>query len=257
MLSKYFEIKTNTEKFENDLRWSMGEIKDKKVLIYGAGEGFLALNKKYNFNKELNVVAIADKNFETENYADFYGMKAIKPADITKEDFDVILTSNENAKPILDFIFNELCIENKNVRTIFNEEIKDERINTIYLNKFKFEKTLPKLIKKMKNKKVVLYGAGAYLELIKKYYDISGLNVIAVADKKYEIYNEEKEFLGYKTCAPSEIAELKPDYVLISTKYYINIFEYLTEELLKGTKIKVKPLVKKSFMALVKEVWNI
>ena len=161
MLSKYFEIKTNTEKFENDLRWSMGEIKDKKVLIYGAGEGFLALNKKYNFNKELNVVAIADKNFETENYADFYGMKAIKPADITKEDFDVILISNENAKPILDFIFNELCIENKNVRTIFNEEIKDERINTIYLNKFKFEKTLPKLIKKMKNKKVVLYGAGA------------------------------------------------------------------------------------------------
>ena len=50
MLSKYFEIKTKTEEFEKHIECLINEIKDKKVLIYGAGEGFLALNKKYSFS---------------------------------------------------------------------------------------------------------------------------------------------------------------------------------------------------------------
>ena len=169
MLSKYFIAKTNTKKFDDDMKWSMGEIYGKRVIIYGAGEGFLELNKRYKFNKNLNVIAIADKRFETENFVDFYGMRAIKPADIVKEDYDVILISNENTKPALDYVFNDLKVEGKDVRTMFNEEIKDERVNYLYLEEFKFEKTLPKLVKKLKNKKVVLYGAGAFLELIKKY----------------------------------------------------------------------------------------
>ena len=256
MLSKYFTVKTNTQKFDDDMRWSMGEIYGKRVIIYGAGEGFLELNKKYKFNKNLNVVAIADKRFETENFVDFYGMRAIKPADIVKEDYDVILISNENARPILDYVFNDLHVEGKDVRTMFNEEIKDERANYLYLDNFKFEKTLPKLVKKMKNKKVVLYGAGAFLELIKKYYDLSGLNVVAIADKRFENHGENEEFLGYKAIAPEEIFDIKPDYVVVATKFYINIVEDLYYNLLKGTKIKIKPLLKKPFMTLVREVFN-
>ena len=78
---------------------------------------------------------------------------------------------------------------------------------------------------------------------------------IGLLDEK--IYNEVKEFLGYSTCTPNQILDLKPDYVIISTKFYINIFEYLNEELLKGSKIKIKPLVKKSFITLIKEVWGL
>ena len=51
MLSKYFTAKTNTQKFDDDMRWSMGEIYGKRVIIFGAGEDFLTLNKKYKFNK--------------------------------------------------------------------------------------------------------------------------------------------------------------------------------------------------------------
>ena len=38
MLSKYFQLKTKTKKFDDDLLWSMGEIKGKKFILYGDGE---------------------------------------------------------------------------------------------------------------------------------------------------------------------------------------------------------------------------
>ena len=44
MLSKYFQLKTKTKKFDDDLLWSMGEIKGKRVILLGAGEDFVELN---------------------------------------------------------------------------------------------------------------------------------------------------------------------------------------------------------------------
>ena len=121
--------------------------------------------------------------------------------------------------------------------------------------KYKFEKTLPKLVKKLEGKSVVIYGAGVFLELIKKYFDISGLNIIGISDKRFENHTENEEFLGYKVYAPSEIKDVSPDYVLVATKTYINIIENLYYETLKGTKINIKPLLQKPFMTLVKEIW--
>ncbi len=265
MLSKYFQIKTNTKKFDDDLLWSMGEIRNRRVILYGAGQGFLKLNEIYDFKNNLNIVAIADKKFECVNNCEcecgsecskeILGIRTIAPSQIVNEDYDVILITNEYAKPILKYLFEELKIENKDIRTVFNEEVKDEQTNLNYLYKHNFDKTLPKLLKRLKNKKVVFYGAGVYLELIKKYFDLSSLNVIAISDKKFENM-EESEFLGYKTCSPDKIKALNPDYVIITTKFYINIFEYLNDDLLKGTKIKIKPLVRKSFWTLVKEIWK-
>ncbi|MGN1124646.1 MAG: hypothetical protein ACI4SM_00530 [Candidatus Gastranaerophilaceae bacterium] len=255
MLSKYFKIKTRSKKFDDDLLWSMGEIRGKKVLFYGAGEGFLELNKKYCFKEILNIVAIADKKFEANPVETFEGIRAIAPNQIKNEDYDVLLISNENPKPILNFVFNDLCIENKDVRTVFNEEIKDEQTNLNYLYKFNFDKTLPKLVKKLKNKTVILYGAGVFLELIQKYFDISGLNVIGIADRKFSQHGENEEFLGYKVYSPDEIKDLKPDYVIVATKMYISIIEDLYYGTLKDSKIKIKPLLKKSFWTLLKEIW--
>ena len=263
MLSKYFYEKTKSKKFDDDLLWSMGEIKDKKVIIYGAGEGFVELNKKYMFKDTLNIVAIADKKFECDCNKDscncnkqFKDIRAIAPEQILNEDYDVILISNENPNPILNYLINTLNIENKDIRTMFNEEISDEQANYNYLYKYNFDKTLPKLIKKLNGKTVMLYGAGVFLELIKKYFDISGLNIIGIADKRFENHSENEEFLGYKAYAPNEISNVNPDYVLVATKFYINIIESLYYNTLKGTKIKIKPLMKKPFFTLVKEIWG-
>lgn len=255
MLSNYFIQKTKTKKFDDDLLWSMGEIKGKRVILYGAGEGFVELNKRYLFKDVLNIVAIADKKFETNPVKSFEDIRAITPEQIKNEDFDVLLITNESTKPILNYVFNVLCIENKDIRTVFNEEIRDEQVNLNYLYEFNFDKTLPKLVKKLKNKSVVLYGAGVFLELIKKYFDISGLNIIGISDRRFENHLENEEFMGYKVYSPEELKKLNPDYVLVATKNYINIIESLYYETLKGSKIKIKPLMQKPFMTLVKEIW--
>lgn len=256
MLSKYFQLKTKTKKFDDDLLWSMGEIKGKRVILLGAGEDFVVLNQRYFFKDVLNVIAIADKKFEKEPAETFEGIRAITPEQIKNEDFDVLLITSEEPKPMLDYIFNTLNIENKDIRTVFNEEVINEYEDLNYLFKFDFNKTLPKLIKKIKGKSVVLYGATNFLELIKKYFNLSELNIIGVADRKFLNHEENDEFLGYKVYAPDEIKSLNPDYVLIATKYYVNIFEDLYYDTLKETKIKIKPLVKKDFWTIVKEIWE-
>ncbi len=276
MLSKYFEIKTKSKKFDDDLLWSMGEIKGKKVLLYGAGEAFVELNKRYNFKEVLNIVAIADKKFEVEECECgccccghehkhehkekkeqyFEGIRAIAPEEILNEDYEVLLITNENPNPILRYVFKDLNIKDKDVRTVFNQEIPDEQPSLLYLYENKFEKTLPKLLKKLEGKSVVIYGAGVFFEAIKKYFDLSGLNIIGISDRKFEDHEENEEFLGYKVYAPGEIKYLNPDYVLVATKYYINIIEDLYYNTLHGTKIKIKPLMKKSFWTLFKEIWG-
>ena len=255
MLSKYFLAKTKLDEFKNHLEILLSEISGKRILLYGAGEGFIELNKRFDLIKKLDIVAIADKKFENANVKSFLNLKAISPEKITEENYDYILVTNEYTAPILNYLFVKVGICEEKIKTVFVEDIKEERANLNYLFKHKFDKTLPKLIKKLKNKKVVFYGAGIYLEVIKKYFDISGINVIGIADKKFEIYCQNEEFLGYKTIAPSDIENIKPDYVIVTTKNYISIIEDLYFDLLKGKKIKIKPLVKKSFITLVKEIW--
>ena len=102
----------------------------------------------------------------------------------------------------------------------------------------------------------MFYGAGVFLELIKKYFDLTGINVIGVADRRFANHEENEKFLGYKAYSPDEIANVKPDCVLVATKWYVNIIEELCFKTLKGTKIKVLPLVRKPLWILIKEIWE-
>ena len=146
-------------------------------------------------------------------------------------------------------------VDKDKIRFISQEEIPMEQENYNYLESFNFGKHIKKLTKKLKDKSVVLYGAGSFLEVINKYYDLSGLNIIGIADKRFEKYeNNETEFLGYKAVKPNEIKDLNPDYVLVATKFFINIIEDLMLNTLADTKIKIRPLVKKSLFVLLKEI---
>jgi len=137
-----------------------------------------------------------------------------------------------------------------------NEDIKDERENFLYLEKYKFGETFKKLVKKLDNKKVVLYGAGAFLEAINKYYNLSELNIVGISDIRFINHNKDEKFLGYNVLSPEEIECIAPDYVLVSTKYYMNIIEQLYFDYLSKTKIKIKPMVEKPFSVLFREIWN-
>ena len=100
-----------------------------------------------------------------------------------------------------------------------------------------FDKQLLSHSKKYKNKKVVLYGAGTFFNIIKKNYDLSLLNIIAVADLNFSglDLDSEKTYMGYKCVAPECIHILNPDIVLISVENTFLIERYFHIKLFKQT----------------------
>ena len=120
------------------------------------------------------------------------------------------------------------------------------------LREYKFEKQLEKYKKKLKNKKIVLYGTGKFLETIKANYDLSGLNIIGISDQKYSENDNEKEEYGYKIILLENIANYIPDYIMVSTLNTREIIEGLEHYIFRNTKIKIVPLVNKPFLLRLK-----
>lgn len=113
------------------------------------------------------------------------------------------------------------------------------------LNQFEmynFGKQLDKLVKKYKNKKIVIYGAGKFCQTIMDNYDLSKLNIIAISDKKFKNVNLDSSeiYMNYKCVSPQNIHLLKPDIVLISVEKPFNIEKYFCTELFKQTGKKFK-----------------
>ena len=130
----------------------------------------------------------------------------------------------------------------------------DEQLE--YLKKAGFDKQLKKLNKKLKNKTVVIYGAGILFKKVQKNYDLSNLNIIGISDRKYMTSPEGETDLGYRVISPDKITEYNPDYVLISTLKFLEILKDFRENTFKGTKTKVLPLIDKPFFTLLKEVFE-
>jgi hypothetical protein len=105
-----------------------------------------------------------------------------------------------------------------------------------------FKAQLNKLKHKYKNKRVVLYGAGVFFNALKRNYDLSVLNIIAISDSKFDkfvtpTFDEE---LGYNKISPLHINDLKPDIVLISALEDVNIEKYFIETLFKTPENRFK-----------------
>ena len=120
-----------------------------------------------------------------------------------------------------------------------------------YLKKIKFEKRLKQLEKKLKNKKIVIYGAGAFFQDLCKCYDLKNLNIVAISDRSF---NKKGTFLNFTSCPVSEIMSFSPDYILVGTINFVNIIEGLEQQFDKN--VKIKPLIKKPLVDLLKEIWN-
>ena len=124
------------------------------------------------------------------------------------------------------------------------------------LKKYKFEKQLSKLNKKLKNKTILVYGAGIFFKKIKDNYDLSSLNLIGISDKKFQLNQEGQEEFGLKIVPYDKIWELNPDVILIATLNTFNIYKSLKKELKeKVLKCKLMPLVDKPFFDLLAEVF--
>ena len=69
----------------------------------------------------------------------------------------------------------------------------------------------------MKNKKVVIYGAGDFAKVLFENYDLSKFNILAVSDKKFE--KDKSHFFGYKTISPEELKTFDCDVDGIGRNY--------------------------------------
>jgi len=111
-----------------------------------------------------------------------------------------------------------------------------------------FQKVLNKFAQKYKKKKVLIYGAGILTKVIMDNYDLSGLNIIAVADSRFKI---EEKFYNFKAVSPDLIQENNPDLIIISTYNYSTIKAFLDKNYPKIIKIPKFPVIKKSLKEVI------
>ena len=253
MTTRYFDIKTATKKFEEDLLWTLGEIADKKVVLFGDIDVYNKLKDKFHLDN-LNVVAYSDNNIgDGEKSAN--GFDCVQPEKIYTLDFDVILVLSENPMKDKEFLSIDLNLGHKGIKFVFNTLLPEEFELCNYLERIKFNQNLDKLANKFYGKTVVIYGAGKLFDVINRYYDLSKLNIVGICDEKFENHYENDNYFGYKVLNIEEVKSISPDCVLVATKEYIKVMEMLVYTLLKDTGILIKPLAKKSFIDVMKEIW--
>ena len=248
----YIETKLQDEKFCENFGELLEKIKDKKVLVYGVGKAYSKLNEKFNLKEKLNIIAYSDKKFEEKG--DFEGIQAL-PAECVKEaGVDIVLLTLEAPEQARE----QLCLSGVQAEIICAFLEKDPCASEYfkYLEKINFEKHLKRLERKLKNKKVVIYGTGNLFQYIYENYDLSKINIIGISDKKYETCQYDEFFKDkFTICAPEKINELNPDYILVGTLYFVKIIDILENQVVKNKKIKIKPLINKPFLEIFNEVW--
>ena len=66
-----------------------------------------------------------------------------------------------------------------------------------FLEKNNFSKHLNKLNRKLKDKKIIIYGAGKFFRAIVENYDLSNLNIIGICDKSFTSSDNGELLFGF------------------------------------------------------------
>lgn len=118
-----------------------------------------------------------------------------------------------------------------------------------YLQKYHAQEKINKLAKLYKNKKIALYGAGEFCLTIFENYDLSKLNIIAIADKKFESDNN-ATFFDLKCVPPKELGQIDCEVILIANldyQYFLTLLDDHILYLTKNENIPIRPLIKLNF----------
>ncbi len=126
-----------------------------------------------------------------------------------------------------------------------------------YLRNKNFQKRIDKLVQKYKDKKIMIYGASMAFNIIKQNYGLSGLNIIGIADIRFNDGEEQEGYEGWKTYNSYTFLNEKPDVVLIGM-LESEVAEYFFEDVLipKFGDFEYEPLIKKSFFESLKELFS-
>lgn len=123
-----------------------------------------------------------------------------------------------------------------------------------FLQKKNFQKRIDQLAKKYAAKKIMIYGSGMGFVAVKENYDLSKLNIIGIADMKFD---NDGEFMGYKTYEPDSFMSQKPDVVLIGMIDPDIAESFFEEEIYpEFGKFKHEPLIKFNILDLIKMLFK-
>ena len=117
-----------------------------------------------------------------------------------------------------------------------------------YLKAVHAQRQINKLARKYKNKKIVIYGAGEYFQILKYLStmrvssdDLSNLNIVGIADKKFET-SKDSNPTQYLALAPEELKEFDLDVILVALYDDTSLCDYLEYQLLINTENEGKPV---------------
>lgn len=123
-----------------------------------------------------------------------------------------------------------------------------------YFKEVNAQRQINKLARKFKNKKIAIYGAGEYFKVLYDNFDLSKLNVVAIADKKFET-NKDSNYTSWQALAPDELKEYDFDIILVALYDDSSLMDYLEYELLINTENegkKVLSIIEPTFLYIIK-----
>lgn len=115
---------------------------------------------------------------------------------------------------------------------------KEEWIN--YFELVDQEKKLGQLLKKYKNKRVIIYGLGLIANILLEKYNLSHFNIVAVADRKFK---QGDKFLKYDGISMQDIPQYCPDVIFICNYQDAHIKKALRKA---NIAVKTEHILKKS-----------
>lgn len=124
-----------------------------------------------------------------------------------------------------------------------------------YLAKNKAQKRIDKLAQKYTGKKVVLYGAGYFANDLLENYDLSKLNIVGVADLKFQ-NNDKGDFFGYRKIGAYDLPDNDFDVILITTYNDEDVRDFFDDSLFEGIEIKfnVETLIRMGLFTYIKQI---
>ncbi len=126
-----------------------------------------------------------------------------------------------------------------------------------YLIKKDAQKRINDFAKKYDGKNIALYGAGLFCSDLIRNYDLSKLNIVGIADIKFQ-EDFEGDFYGYKKFTPDDLLEQDIEAVLI-TVYDDKNIKIELKELLDDKdrpKIEIESLIKMNIIDYIKFVFT-
>lgn len=104
-----------------------------------------------------------------------------------------------------------------------------------YFKEVGAQRQINRLARKYKNKKIVIYGCGIYFLDLYKNFDLSKLNIVGIADKKFEASKGDNP-TTYQALEPEELKEVDFDVVLVALYDDTSMCNRLEYEMLINTK---------------------